>query len=99
MSELSTLFNQVNHRRQIRGQELDIYIPKYKVGVEYDGRFYHKGKELVDRTKYETLKINKVHVVNVRETPLPLISQYSFNTVKAREFVKQDMNVLLDKIK
>ena len=40
--------------------ELDIYIPSLKVGVEYDGKAFHKKDRLInDNKKYEICKRNK----------------------------------------
>ncbi len=38
------------------GMELDIYIPSWKIAVEFDGIFWHKKRELEIKTKREELK-------------------------------------------
>ena len=39
-----------NDRNAIRPKELDIYLPDFKVGIEYDGLYWHKESSLVSKT-------------------------------------------------
>lgn len=59
----------VQQRIKIAGQEIDIYLPDYKIGIEYDGRFYHKAtqvhKELEkDRVLYE----DGIKLIRIKES-------------------------------
>ena len=47
--------------------EIDIYIPSIKLGVEYNGYFSHKGKELKDKTKKEILRKNGISLITIKE--------------------------------
>ncbi len=48
--------------------ELDIYIPKYNIGIEYDGEFWHKKeKELREKKKYNICKDNNIHLIRFKE--------------------------------
>ena len=44
----------VEQRIRIANKEIDVYLPEYKVGIEYDGSYYHKDKEK-DKQKTDTL--------------------------------------------
>ena len=35
--------------------ELDIYIPRYKVGIEYDGDYWHNIPEMIERDKLKDI--------------------------------------------
>ena len=49
--------------------ELDIYLPEYKIGIEYDGGYYHKGEkaEKREKRKQETLDKCGISLIRVRE--------------------------------
>ena len=51
------------------GMELDIFIPKIKVGIEYDGRFYHNNKKSIlrEQTKYKICVINNIKLIRIIE--------------------------------
>lgn len=50
------------------GFELDIYIPQIKVGIEYDGLFWHKDKLLRENSKDNYFKNKGIHVIHIKET-------------------------------
>ena len=54
------------NRKILGGQEIDIYIPKYKLGIEYDGLLYHN-----EVTKDKNYHINKTN--NARLKGIQLI--------------------------
>ena len=33
------------------GKEIDVYLPKYRIGIEHNGRYYHKDKRELDEKK------------------------------------------------
>lgn len=51
------------------GLELDIFIPKRKIGIEYDGGFSHSSKEAKTRehNKYEICKEKNIRLIRIRE--------------------------------
>ena len=55
-SELKTIFPSIQHRTMMRGYEVDIYIPELKVGIEYDGVFWHKNSAEKDKKKNKALE-------------------------------------------
>jgi predicted secreted protein len=69
LSELRTIFTAVEHRVNFDGFEVDIYIPELKIGIEYDGKFWHQKKEKQDLIKNDALK-EKVKLIRVRDKGL-----------------------------
>ena len=53
--------------------ELDIYIPNLKIGIEYDGTFYHQNIKR-DQLKDKIAKQNEINVIHIREPKLPNLS-------------------------
>jgi len=47
--ELKTVFPKVLWRQKIEGEECDVYLPGYLIGIEIDGYYWHKNKERMDR--------------------------------------------------
>ena len=50
---------------------IDIFIPKFNLCVEFDGHYWHKEKEEIDKIKSEMLFDKGFKVIRVREEPLP----------------------------
>jgi len=48
--------------------ELDIYIPEYGLAFEYDGAFWHTGKEDRDRRKNKLASERGIQIFRIRET-------------------------------
>ena len=49
--------------------EIDIYIPKFKIGIEYDGKAYHSNSKAIerDKKKYENCRKNGIALIRVSE--------------------------------
>lgn len=53
------------------GMELDIYIPSWKIGIEYDGVYWHKkDKENRERRKFEICQNNGINLIRIKERNL-----------------------------
>lgn len=53
-----------------RSMELDVYIPDLKIGIEYDGVYWHHNKAAVyerEQRKYDICKENGITLIRVRE--------------------------------
>ena len=63
--------NAINHYKEIftNGMELDIYIPDIKLGIEYDGVYWHKKASSHEREKrkYDICKKNGIKLLRIRE--------------------------------
>ncbi len=84
--------------------EIDIYIPTYNIGIEYDGLFWHKNKAETDTYKSNVLFENGVYLIRIRENGLPdlnvkdfIINQCPYNSTNEREFV-ETINKVLNEI-
>ena len=66
-------FNQVatvHNRYMVDSKtEIDIYLPEYKIGVEYDGAYFHNGDKAEKREQLKQEKLDKLgtRLVRVRE--------------------------------
>ena len=97
LSELKWLFDEVNSRYRIDGIEIDIFLPNYNLGIEYDGSFWHKDKEDSDLEKNEFLLSQNINLIRIRHHPLKPISKNDL-IVKREILNKSDLNELLKKI-
>lgn len=53
-----------------KGMELDIYIPSMKLGIEYDGKAWHKAdKRSREEKKYRICKENGIRLLRIMEEP------------------------------
>ena len=55
-----------NRYRVDRRTEIDIYLPEYKIGIEYDGAFYHKGVKSEQREKAKQKKLDELGITLIR---------------------------------
>mgnify|MGYP003289568836 CR=1 FL=1 len=66
---LKKVFQNVQNRYLVNNQEIDIYLPKYLIGIEYDGaRFHNNSKSILrEQNKYNILKQNNIKLIRIRE--------------------------------
>jgi len=97
LSELKWFFDEVNSRYKIDGVEIDIFLPKFNIGIEYDGNYWHKVKEERDLKKNRFLLSQKINLIRVREHPLKPLSKN--DVIVTHEILdKKDLNETLKKI-
>ena len=96
--ELKAVFFDTVFRHKIEGKELDLYIPSLKIGIEYDGEFYHRNKATNDKNKTSFFQKKGIKVLRVREHPLLATSDLDVIT-PVREVSKKDMDSLMVSIK
>lgn len=90
LTELTSIFS-VTSRFKIEKSEIDIYIPKYQVGIEFDGSFWHKDKYEKDVEKNRKLE-NKLNLfLRIRVAPLEKISEHDIS-VPNDEVTKELVN-------
>lgn len=51
--------------------ELDIFIPSLSIGIEYDGRAWHRNKKRLEAEKYAICKQKSIRLIRIRERPEP----------------------------
>ena len=55
------------NRDEINGCEVDIHIPSLNIGIEYDGEYYHRGREKKDAEKNRILKEAGLTLIRIKE--------------------------------
>ena len=63
-------------RYVLQGLEIDVYIPSLKIGIEYDGKRWHKNK-LKDEKKNAICKEKGITLYRIREKGCPVLEHYS----------------------
>jgi len=64
---------------------IDIYIPKLNLGIEFDGNYWHKNKNALDKLKTKKLEDDGFKIMRIREeplltiTPIDIVSALPFN--------------------
>ena len=60
----------VENRKKVDKQEIDIYLPMYSVGFEYDGSYYHENEKSKAREqmKNEIIKNNGINLFHIKES-------------------------------
>jgi very-short-patch-repair endonuclease len=76
--ELIRFFKDINpkgFKTTVKGKvtSIDIYIPQLKLGIEFDGSYWHKDKHVLDKLKTENLEEEGFEIFRVREEPLKRI--------------------------
>jgi hypothetical protein len=71
--ELKTIFPLTKHQKVIKGYEVDIYLPELKLGIEYDGRYWHRDKTQLDKEKNRALQPD-ITLLRIRERGLEKLS-------------------------
>ena len=98
LSELKWLFDEVNSRYKIDGVEIDIFLPKFNLGIEYDGNFWHRDKKDSDLEKNRFLLSQDINVIRVRQHPLKPLSKNDVVVSKSHSLKKTDLNKIFKKI-
>ena len=59
----------IEQRCKIVGKEIDVYLPDYKIGIEYDGRYYHKPENIhKEKEKDNCLLEMGIRVIRIKES-------------------------------
>lgn len=77
--------------------EIDIYIPSLKIGIEYDGAYWHKDDIDNDNYKNRILSEEGVFVIRIREEGCPCLDPFN-GVVLIRKSPLDSNNTLLDTI-
>ena len=57
----------VENRAIVLGKEVDIWLPELRIGIEYNGGYWHNGKEQADLEKRTFLTHQGIRVIVVKE--------------------------------
>lgn len=99
LSELKSLFPMVQSRAKVHGKEIDIFLPEHKLGIEYDGYFWHQSKEKSDARKTATLSSHGITLIRVREHPLRCVGKNDIIVRKSDAITKQTLNELVSRLR
>ena len=91
LTECEYIFSEVLSRFRINNNEIDIYIPELKIGIEFDGSYWHKSKEKKDKKKNDLFKEKNISLIRVREFPLEKIDKNDI-CVSQDKITKQDID-------
>ena len=94
LSELNYFFPDVISKYKINKVEADIFIPNFNLAIEYDGSYFHKDKNKIDRKKNDFFRSKNIELIRVRHKPLEKISKNDI-IVKNEQLNKNDLNKIL----
>ena len=92
-AEFLSLFTDTQHRHKEGKQEIDVFIPSLKIGIEYDGAYYHADKLERDQQKTEELGQKGIDLIRVRVAPLEKLSSHDVVVIEG-ELPKAGLNDL-----
>ena len=75
----------IKQRHKINGKEVDVYLPQYKIGIEYDGWYYHKNKRVNDVNKTHKLinaGICVIHIVEIKRNTDIVVKAFNDNNIR-----------------
>jgi hypothetical protein len=97
ISELETIFKEIDSRYKFKKTEIDIFIKDINIGIEYDGSYFHKNKQTSDNKKNIFLKNYLKKLIRVRHSPLTKLDKLDV-IVEKDELTKKDLNKLIKSI-
>jgi hypothetical protein len=80
-----------NTRKIISPYEIDLYLPDYKLGIEYNGAYWHSEEQGKDK-QYHITKQKLAEQNNIK-----LIQIFDFEWENRKEQIKGHLNSLIDK--
>ena len=102
--ELTTIFKGINpkgFKTRVKGKlrSIDIYIPDLKLGIEFDGNYWHKDKRALDKLKTEELEAEGFNIIRVRQKPLKRIFEDDVMAEKKYDGKKITNDILIQIMK
>lgn len=98
LTELHVAIGKSLSRHKIDAIEVDIFIPSLNVAIEYDGKYWHEGKDQKDREKSSTLEAKGIKLFRVREAPLLPLTSKDLIIPSGSLITKDQLNQLVLKI-
>lgn len=90
---IKKIFPDAKNRYMYEGKEVDIFIPSMKVGIEYDGRFFHTEEtQERDNSKDRFFKEFGIRLIRVKEY-VGNIGEEKKDLIWINERKKQDSNI------
>lgn len=82
-----------NSKDYLGGQEIDVYLPDYNLGIEFNGTFWHS-----DLYKDDNYHFNKSLLAQQKGIKLIHIYQYEWDNKLTKEKIKQLLKISLGKV-
>lgn len=98
LTELHAAFGEAVSRHKIEGWEVDIFLPDQNVAVEYDGKYWHYGKDAKDREKQNAVEGMGIKLLRVRESPLSAITKHDLIIPSGSLITKDQINQLVVRV-
>lgn len=95
LAELSYFFDDLISRKKFSGHEVDIFVPSLNVGIEFDGRYYHRNSIAKDTKKNAALTKKGITLIRVREPGLEKIGDCDL-ILDSKEPSKQEIDRLFE---
>ncbi len=93
-SELSALFTDAQNRYKEQKVELDVFLPSLKIGLEFDGNYWHRNKQQKDSNKTIFFKDLGIKIIRIRQKPLQKLSGYDV-LVEPQKLQKKDLDRII----
>lgn len=90
---ISEFYNcEENDRKLLQGKEIDIYIPKIKVGIEFNGLYWHSDErvKLPHHDKHNLAAKNGVHLISIYENDWEKRKELVKDKIKNNLKIRQD---------
>ena len=89
-------FDEVKHRFRLDGLEIDIFVPNVNIGIEYDGKYWHRDIADIDLEKNQFMESKGIHLIRVRQRPLnPLTDD---DVMVGYSLEKKDLDAIIKRI-
>lgn len=86
-----------NIRQLISPYEIDIYLPELKIGIEYNGNYWHSNKVVSSGGKFESAGMyHSYKVVKALEVGISLYFVWESDWIYERETVKSALKILVE---
>ena len=97
LSELKWFFDEVKHRYKFDGLEIDIFLPSTNIGIEYDGKYWHRDLTDIDLEKNQFMAAKGIHLIRVRQRPLNSLTDDDI-MVDGYSLEKEHLDAILKRI-
>lgn len=95
----SQAFEAVNRYRVTARTEIDVYLPKYRIGIEYDGAAFHQGAKALAREIRKNQVLEKMGIILIRVKEMLDLSEPKERTVFCRPGATDlELNVMLSRL-
>ena len=66
------------------GKEIDIFLPEFQIGIEHNGKYYHKEKQQLDQEKISFFEAKNIRIITVKEGTLESVKDDTIEYIYSR---------------